>query len=73
MEIFAVSEAYEAPSMYFAALAGAEEYVAQQAEYLAAYQAWLAEDGGEDFDAPSHLPHPYYPHGDLFIDTIQVH
>jgi len=73
MEIYSVSEAYESPAAYFATLAGAEAYVSQQGEYLVAIEAWLAEGGEEDFAMPSHLPHPYYPDGKLYIDTITVH
>lgn len=72
MEIYAVSEAYETPAAYFATLVGAEAYVSQQGEYLAAVEAWLAEGGEEDFQMPSHLPHGDYPHGKLYIDTITV-
>jgi hypothetical protein len=70
MKIYAVSEAWEAPSAYFSSYEKAEAYVAECARYWAAIDAFHASDASE-FDGSS-FSEMSYPMGDLIIHDEEV-
>jgi hypothetical protein len=70
MKIYAVSEAWEAPSAYFSTQEKAEAYVAECARYWAAIDAFHASDA-EEFDGSS-FSDRCYPMGELIIHDEEV-
>jgi len=73
MEIWCVAPSYEEPVAYFASFEAAERYLAEQAEYLVAWEAWInsPEYEFEYFTSPAHLDRDY-PIDPLYISPIHV-
>jgi len=73
MKIYAVSEAWEAPSAYFSSFEKAEAYVAECARYWAAIDAFHASGGSirSEFDGSS-FSEISYPMGELIIHDEEV-